>query len=240
MGVPIIGAAMRKVFGTRNERMVKRYLRVVEQVNSYEEETRVLTDQELRERTAAFRKKLADGAKPVEVLPEVFAIAREAMDRNVGIRNIFNPDLDFDPATLPDNVRPLYDRVKTEIDATDPAEPEGDLLGSEQPLPSWMFLDIPPLLYQAVRDLHPQSKPPYRARPFDVQIIGAVVLYEGHVAEMKTGEGKTIVAPLATYLASLEGRQVHVRINRVLYRRPSPCMIRKLVSTSEPLSSSND
>ena len=90
-----------------------------------------------------------------------------------------------------------------QIDATPPAEPTGDLLGSEAPVPSWQFVDIPVRLYDAVRELYPDSKPPFRARPFDVQIIGAVVLYEGRIAEMKTGEGRTIVAPLATYLASL-------------------------------------
>jgi len=220
MGVPIVGPAMRKVFGTRNERMVKRYLRVVELVNAFEDKVKVLTDQELREQTGPFREQLAAGAKPVDILPEVFAVAREAMDRNVGIRNIFNPDLDFDPSSLPDDVRPLYDQVKAKIDSTDPAEPEGDFLGSEQPVPSWVFVDLPTKLYEAVRDLYPESKPPYRARPFDVQIIGAVVLYEGHIAEMKTGEGKTIVAPLATYLASLDGRQVHVvTVNDYLVQR---------------------
>jgi len=132
MGVPIVGPAMRKVFGTRNERMVKRYLRVVELVNAYEDKVKELTDQELRERTGSFREQMAGGAKPVDMLPEVFAVAREAMDRNVGIRNIFNPDLDFDPSSLPDDVRPLYDQVKAQIDSTDPAEPEGDFLGSER------------------------------------------------------------------------------------------------------------
>ena len=121
MGVPIVSPAMRKLFGTRNERMVKRYLRVVEQVNAFEDKIKVLTDQELRERTGPFREQLAAGAKPVDILPEVFAVAREAMDRNVGIRNIFNPEFDFDPSSLPDDVRPLYDPVKAEIDSTAPA-----------------------------------------------------------------------------------------------------------------------
>ena len=123
MGVPIVGPAMRKVFGTRNERMVKRYLRVVQQVTDLEDEIKPLTDQELRDRTEAFRQKLADGAKPNDLLPEVFAVAREAMDRNVGIRNIFNPDESFDPSTLPADARALYDEVKATIDSTDPAEP---------------------------------------------------------------------------------------------------------------------
>jgi preprotein translocase subunit SecA len=200
--------------------MVKRYLRVVHQVNQYEDQITPLSDQEIRDRTESFRKKITDGAKPVDILPEVFAVAREAMDRNVGIRNIFNPDENFDPSMLPADARALYDQVKAEMDATDPAEPVDVFQGSEKPVPSWLFVDIPARLYEAVRELHPESKPPFRARPFDVQIIGAVVLYEGHVAEMKTGEGKTIVAPLATYLASLDGKQIHVvTVNDYLVQR---------------------
>ena len=208
MGIPVVSATMRKVFGTRNERMVKRYLRVVDQVNSYEDEVRPLTDAELKARTETYRQRIRDGASPTEILPEVFAAAREAMDRNVGIRNIFSPDESFDPSLLADDDRALYEQVKAEIDRTEAAEPTGDFLGSPEPVPAWLFADIPPRLYEAVRELYPESKPPFRARPFDVQIIGAVILYDGRIAEMKTGEGKTIVAPLACYLASLRNQQV--------------------------------
>ena len=138
MGVPIVGPAMRKIFGTRNERMVKRYLRVVEQVNTFESEIVGLTDAEIRGRTEAFRKRLAAGAVAIDILPEVFAVAREAMDRNVGIRNIFDPDGDFDPSALPDDASALYAQVQAEIDSTPAAEPDGDLLGSEKPVPSWV------------------------------------------------------------------------------------------------------
>ncbi|MCH8209982.1 MAG: preprotein translocase subunit SecA [Planctomycetes bacterium] len=220
MGVPVVGTVMRKVFGTRNERMVKRYLRVVDQVSAQEQDIRPLSDPELRGMVDTFRQRLDAGEKPNDILPEVFAIAREAMDRNVGIRNIFNPKHNFDAAQLPDHARKLYDEVKAQIEATEPAEPTGDFLGSSEPVPAWLFVDIPPELYQAIRELYPQSKPPYRARPFDVQIIGAMVLYEGRIAEMKTGEGKTIVAPLACYLAILEGKQVHVvTVNDYLVQR---------------------
>ncbi|MHC4415009.1 MAG: preprotein translocase subunit SecA [Planctomycetota bacterium] len=220
MGIPIASAVMRKVFGTRNERMVKRYLRVVDQVNSHADEIARLTDQELRARADHFRARLREGAKPTDILPEVFAVGREAMDRNVGIRNIFNPARNFDPARLPDDARRLYEQVKAEIDRSEPAEPTGDFLGSEHPVDAWLYVDIPVPLCEAVRALYPDSKPPFRARPFDVQIIGAVVLYEGRIAEMKTGEGKTIVAPLACYLAALDGKQVHVvTVNDYLVQR---------------------
>jgi preprotein translocase subunit SecA len=211
---------MRKVFGTRNERMVKRYLRVVDQVNAHADDVIGLSDQELRDKTEVFRRRLDEGESSQAILPEVFAIAREVMDRNVGIRNIFNPEKGFDPTGLPDDARALYDQVKAEIEKTEPAEPTGDFLGSAEPVPPWLFVDIPLRLYDAVRELYPQSKPPFRARPFDVQIVGALVLYEGRIAEMKTGEGKTIVAPLACYLAALEGKQVHVvTVNDYLVQR---------------------
>ncbi len=81
MGVPIVGPAMRKLFGTRNERLVKRYLRVVEQVNAFEDKVRVLTDQEIHEQAGPLREQLAAGAKPVDILPEVFAVAARPTTR---------------------------------------------------------------------------------------------------------------------------------------------------------------
>ena len=64
MGVPVIGPALRKVFGTRNERMVKRYLRVVDQVSAREEQIRTMTDQELRDQKEIFQARLEAGEKP--------------------------------------------------------------------------------------------------------------------------------------------------------------------------------
>jgi len=220
MAIPVVSPVMKKVFGTRNERMVKRYMRVVEQVSRHEEQVSALTDEELRAKTDEFRKRITGGERADDMIPEVFAVAREAMDRNVGIRNIFDPEQNFDPSRLPDDARALYDQTKQMIDSMEPAPPEGMLLGSDGPTPPWKIVDIPLRLHQAVRELYPKSKPPYRARPFDVQIIGAVVLYEGRIAEMKTGEGKTIVAPLACYLAALQDMQVHVvTVNDYLVQR---------------------
>jgi len=220
MSVPVVGSVMRKMFGSHNERMVKRYLKVVDEVSSHESSVRPLTDAQLRAKSDEFRERIAGGVSAESILPEVFAVAREAMDRAVGIRNIFNPDESFDPSVLPPDVQPLYAQVKAAIDEMDAQPPEGELLGSREPVPSWQIVDIPVALYDAVRDLHPTSRPPFRARPFDVQIIGGMVLYEGRIAEMKTGEGKTIVAPLATYLAVLEGKQVHViTVNDYLVQR---------------------
>jgi preprotein translocase subunit SecA len=220
MGIPLVGTIGKKIFGTRNERMVKRYLRVVDQVSSLEDEMRKLSDQELRAKTDAFRQRIANGERAVDMIPEVFAVAREAMDRAVGIRNIFNPNEHFDPSLLPLAAKQAYEQVKSTIEQTPPREPEGDLLGCIGPVAAWQFVDIPIELYEAVRELYPLSRPPFRARPFDVQIIGAMVLYEGRIAEMKTGEGKTIVAPLSCYLSALEGKQVHVvTVNDYLVQR---------------------
>ncbi len=220
MAIPVVSKIGKKVFGTRNERMVKRYLRIVDEVTALDEDMRRLTDEELRARTDEFRSRIEDGADPVDMIPEVFAVAREAMDRAVGIRNIFNPAFDFDPGSLPEEARPLYEEVRSRIESTDARPPVEDLLGGLEEVPSWQLVDIPPALYEAVRTIEPMSKPPFRARPFDVQIIGAIVLYEGRIAEMKTGEGKTIVAPLACYLSALAGEQVHVvTVNDYLVQR---------------------
>jgi preprotein translocase subunit SecA len=221
MGVPFFGWAAKRLFGTRNQRQVTRYLEKVGRVNALEDETRVLTDVELRAKTGEFRNRIIEGGEVgYELIPEIFAVAREAMDRAVGIRNIFNPEAGFDPAMLPEDARKLFDEVKAEIDRTEPMPPEGSFLGCEEPVPSWQFVGIPTALYDAVRVLYPESRPPFRARPFDVQLIGGTVLSEGRIAEMKTGEGKTIVAPLACYLACVENKQVHVvTVNDYLVQR---------------------
>ena len=218
--IPLVGPLLNKIFGTRNERFVKRYTTRVEQINALEPEMRVKTDQELRDLVHELRERHDKGAKTDDLLVPVFALAREAMDRHVGIRNIFNPALHFNPDLLPASVRPVYDRLKAEMDAGEPRPPEGDLLGNTEALPGWVWTDIPVEIYEAVREIYPESKPPFRARPFDVQLIGGMVLSQGKIAEMRTGEGKTIVAPLAAALAVIERRHVHVvTVNDYLVQR---------------------
>ncbi|MCB9838814.1 MAG: preprotein translocase subunit SecA [Phycisphaeraceae bacterium] len=220
--IPIIGFFIRKIFGARNERVVKIYTRRVEAIASMEPQMRALTDEQIREKTLEFRERVRRGEKLTEVMNEVFAVGREAMDRAVGIRNIFNPEHAdrFNPDRLPEAARRLYDETKAKIEATPDADPLGEFLGCTAPQPGWLQVDIPVGLYEAVRGLYPESKPPFRARPFDVQLIGAMVLSQGKIAEMKTGEGKTIVAPLAAYLASLSGDAIHVvTVNDYLVQR---------------------
>ncbi len=218
--IPVIGPVLSKVFGSRNERIVKRYTNRVDAIGALEPEMRKLTDTELRAKIEEFRTRYDEGTKPDEMLAEVFAVAREVMDRAVGIRNIFNPEYDFDPSILSSRGQELFAEYKAKIETIEPAEPEGEFLGNNEPVPGYMQIELPNELYDAVREALPESKPPFRARPFDVQLIGGMVLGQGKIAEMKTGEGKTIVAPLATYMATVQRQQVHVvTVNDYLVQR---------------------
>jgi preprotein translocase subunit SecA len=219
-GIPLIGPLLNRIIGTRNERFVKRYLARVAAINALEPRVRVMTDPEIRGMLSEFRDRLRGGVKADDLLVEAFAVAREAMDRAVGIRNVFDPKLGFDATRLPEPARTSYLRTKAAMEALPPAAPEGAFLGSNEPVPGWQQADIPLEVYEGVRELYPESRPPFRARPFDVQLIGGMVLYQGKIAEMKTGEGKTIVAPLACYLRCIERRKVHVvTVNDYLVQR---------------------
>jgi len=138
---------IRKVFGTANDREIRRIVPLVERVNALEKDLLGLSDAELRARTGAFRERLDNGEELDALLPEAFATVREAMKRTIG------------------------------------------------------------------------------KRLFDVQLIGGAVLHSGKIAEMKTGEGKTFVATLPSYLNALTGRGVHViTVNDYLARRDAEWM----------------
>jgi preprotein translocase subunit SecA len=201
-----VAKVLTTVFGSRNDRLLKRYHRIVDQVNAMEPKIAEMSDTQLRDRTMELRTLLTSGkARSVDVMPEAFAIIRESMDRHIGIRAIFDPENHFDPDTLDDEMLEKYDEVQRRMIA-------GGL--------SWQQVTIPPELYKAIRKLYPESRPPFRARCFDVQLIGGLVLYEGRIAEMATGEGKTFVAPLACFMRSLEGYHCHVvTVNDYLVRR---------------------
>jgi len=143
----MLGYILKKIFGTKNDREIKRLSRYVEEINALEPSVQTLTDAELRERTDRFRARLADGAALDDLLIETFAVVREAAKRRVGMR------------------------------------------------------------------------------PFDVQLIGGMVLHEGKIAEMKTGEGKTLAATLPIYLNALTGKGVHVvTVNDYLASRDAQWM----------------
>ncbi len=143
----MIGQLLAKVIGTQNEREIKRLRPLVVEINALEPTIQKLTDEQLREKTVEFRKRVADGASLDALLIEAFAVVREA---------------------------------------------------------GWRALHM---------------------RHFDVQLIGGMVLHRGTIAEMKTGEGKTLVATLPAYLNALEGKGVHVvTVNDYLARRDSEWM----------------
>ncbi len=206
------------IFGSRNDRQLKQYRKRVEQVSAFEPAMRKLTDAQLREKTAEFnRRHVDDNVEVADMLTEIMAVAREAMDRAVGIRTVFNPQhaAQFERDKLSPDMQALYDQLKAQADATAPQPVLGGF-----PAPAHLLIDVPPAFYEAVRAIYPESRPPFRARPFDVQIIGGMVLSEGKISEMKTGEGKTIVAPLACYAASIQGWQCHVvTVNDYLVQR---------------------
>ena len=136
-----------KVFGSRNDREIKRLQKTVLRINALEPPLLKLSDEELRGKTAEFRERLAKGEALDNLLPEAFAVVREAGKRSLEMRH------------------------------------------------------------------------------FDVQLIGGVVLHEGKIAEMRTGEGKTLVATLPVYLNALVGKGVHVvTVNEYLASRDAAWM----------------
>jgi preprotein translocase subunit SecA len=143
----MISTILRAVFGTKHERDVKRMQPAVAEINALEPEMQRLDDAGLAAKTDEFRKRVADGEELDDLLPEAFAVCREAARRRVGMRH------------------------------------------------------------------------------FDVQLIGGMVLHEGTIAEMATGEGKTLVATLPAYLNALSGKGVHiVTVNDYLAKRDAQWM----------------
>jgi len=215
MAIEIAQKLMRGIFGSRNDRLIKMYGSRAAEVMSLGDQYRTMTDAELRGQTQSFRDRVKAGESAKQIRHEALAVAREVMDRAVGIRSVFNPEKEFDPQTLPAGVQPLYAETKAKMDALEP-----ELVPGGEAAPGWMQVDIPNEIYAAVREMHPLSKPPFRAEPFECQIVGGMVLGEGAIAEMKTGEGKTIVGPLACYVACCENLQCHVvTVNDYLVQR---------------------
>ncbi|MGB9603358.1 MAG: preprotein translocase subunit SecA, partial [Limisphaerales bacterium] len=163
----MIGYIIKKIFGTKNERELKRLRPIVAKINEIEKQLQSLPDEALREKTAAWKEelsKITDNAQLArrldEILPEAFAVVKNACRR---------------------------------------------LLGTE------IIVRGHPIIWDMV--------------PFDVQLIGAIGLHQGKIAEMATGEGKTLVATMPAYLNALTGRGVHiVTVNDYLAARDSEWM----------------
>jgi len=153
---------MAKVFGTSNEREMKRLMPLVERINALEPETKKLSDEQLRAKTDEFRKRIHERVDAIEDADEKAAALKEVLDEIL---------------------------------------PEAFAVCREG---SWRVLKM---------------------RHFDVQLIGGIVLHQGKIAEMKTGEGKTLVATLPVYLNALSGNGVHVvTVNDYLAKRDSEWM----------------
>ncbi len=143
----MFGDFLKKIFGSQNERNLKRIAPIVDEISAFEPKIRKLSDNELRGKTAEFKQRLENGEELDDLLPEAFAVVREASARVLGMR------------------------------------------------------------------------------PFDAQMIGGIVLHQGKISEMKTGEGKTLVATMPIYLNALTGKGVHlVTVNDYLARRDSEWM----------------
>jgi len=145
--VLMVHSLVRKLFGSRNDRTLKRYQKTVHKVNALAESVAALSDEDLRGRTDEFRSRVQAGETLASLLPEAFAVCRQASERVLGMRH------------------------------------------------------------------------------FDVQLIGGMVLHDGRIAEMRTGEGKTLVATLSAYLNALSREGVHViTVNDYLARRDAAWM----------------
>jgi preprotein translocase subunit SecA len=180
----LINTLLGKIFGTKNEREVKRLQPRVGAINALEPEMQKLSDDQLRGKTAEFRARIQERLSSIADEPEADA------DR-------------------PNTDRPDTDRVK-EIET----ERSGVLKA---------VLDE--LLDEAFAVVREAGRRVLNMRHFDVQLIGGMVLHEGTIAEMKTGEGKTLVATLPVYLNALSGRGVHVvTVNDYLAKRDSEWM----------------
>src|SRR3989441_7628723 len=143
----MISNILTKIFGSRNERLLKQYAQVVERINALEPEIAALSDESLKAKTAVFKQRVADGEELDSVMPEAFAVVREAGKRTLQMRH------------------------------------------------------------------------------FDMQLVGGIALHNGKIAEMRTGEGKTLVATLPAYLNALTGNGVHiVTVNDYLAQRDADWM----------------
>ena len=201
-----ITSVARRVLGTTNEAMLRRIWPLVHQVRAKEAELQTLDDKVLRERSAALRERVQKKGESLEsVLVEALALAREAADRRIGMWNAIDPSKGFPDEAWGDDLATV-NRVRAEIAAImkEAQEKQGQI----DRFP-W-DIDLPASAYAKIRALHPLSAPPFRMRAHDVQVLGAIVLHQGKVAEMRTGEGKTLVASMACYLNGISGKGVHV------------------------------
>ncbi|MCU1310316.1 MAG: protein translocase subunit secA [Candidatus Angelobacter sp.] len=195
----MIGSVLAKVFGTKNEREIKRIQPQIDRINALEPEIQQLSDEQLRAKTQEFKQKIQDH---LEAELGADAVARTT------------------PSKLkkghPDTERTASEAEGQEVDAG-PAFSEKYKRVLQEALD-----EVLPEAFAVVREA---GRRVLVMRHFDVQLIGGIVLHEGNIAEMKTGEGKTLVATLPVYLNALAGLGVHVvTVNDYLAKRDSEWM----------------
>lgn len=190
----VIDKLLHKIFGTPHERKVKRLRPVIEAIHAKRAEFELLSDKELAAMSEVFRKRLAEGETLEDIKVEAYAVCQEVCDRRLGVFNIFHEEFGFDFGRLGPELAGAVQTAREELKA---GKPEYEVF-------------LPAELYAKVRELYPESVKPFRMMPFDEQLIGGLVLHEGAIAEMATGEGKTLAAACPVYLNGLSGHGVHV------------------------------
>jgi preprotein translocase subunit SecA len=182
----LIGKTLAKVFGTSNERAVKRLRPLVDQINALEPQMKQLTDEQLRAKTDEFRARVKEQLKAVE--EEIAATTEELKKSPEG-------------------------ESTTQLEQLGKRREEAKQQALDEVLP------------EAFAVCREAGRRVLNMRHFDVQLIGGIVLHQGKIAEMKTGEGKTLVATLPVYLNALSGDGVHVvTVNDYLAKRDSEWM----------------
>ncbi|MCL2283380.1 MAG: preprotein translocase subunit SecA [Fibromonadales bacterium] len=190
----ILDKLLYKMFGTPHARKVKRLQPALGAITAKLAEYQKLSDSELSAKTADFKERLKNGETLEDIKVEAFAVSQEACDRRLGIFNVFDAQNEFDFSKLSEEGQREAEAAK-ELLSNGTFEWEVHLSAN---------------FYAEVRALYPESVKPFRMMPFPVQIIGGLILHEGAIAEMATGEGKTLAAACPVYLNALTGDGVHI------------------------------
>jgi len=215
---------LKKVFGSHGERQMKKYWPLVEQIGALEPEMQAKSDAELRALTDKFRHQYR-----LEKAVAVADLLREGRDREWMVKRLMETAEEFlkvvesDPLEA---VKLLPEEHILERQFKKEAADEADL--AEQVWKRYLkrkFEALRPMLIEAFAAVREAARRTLNMRHFDVQLIGGMVLFDGNIAEMVTGEGKTLVATLPSYLIGLTGEGVHVvTVNDYLARRDAEWM----------------
>jgi preprotein translocase subunit SecA len=182
------------MFSTPHARKVKRLQPTLDAINAKLLECQKLNDTDLAAKSAEFKELLSKGQSMEDIKVEAFAVCQEACDRRLGIFNVFDAQYEFDFSKF-------SEARQREAEAVKELLTNGTL--------EWE-IHLSAEFYAEVREMYPESVKPFRMMPFPVQIVGGLILHEGAIAEMATGEGKTLAAACPVYLNALSGDGVHV------------------------------